>query len=111
MKTLKSISAVCILLAIFHKSISSSANLDWYKTTILYQIYPRSFKDSNNDGIGDLQGIIQKLDHFVNINVGAIWLSPIFPSPLADMGYDISDYRSIAPEYGTLEDFKVVDSK
>lgn len=106
MKTLKSISAVFLVLT-FSGDICSSADLDWYKTTILYQIYPRSFKDSDNDGIGDLQGIIQKLDHFVNINVGAIWLSPIYPSPLADMGYDVSDYRSIAPEYGTLDDFKV----
>ncbi|XP_066245462.1 maltase 1-like [Euwallacea similis] len=81
-------------------------NLDWYKTTILYQIYPRSFEDSNNDGIGDLQGITQKLEYLATLGVGAIWISPIYPSPLADMGYDVSDYRSIAPEYGTLDDFK-----
>ncbi|XP_066137641.1 maltase 2-like [Euwallacea fornicatus] len=87
-------------------SQENEGNLDWYKTTILYQIYPRSFKDSNNDGIGDLQGITQKLDYLASLGVGAIWISPINPSPLADMGYDVSDYRAIAPEYGTLDDFR-----
>ncbi|XP_030763759.1 maltase 1-like [Sitophilus oryzae] len=79
---------------------------DWWKSSVIYQIYPRSFKDSDNDGIGDLQGIISKIDYFVELGVDAIWLSPIYKSPMVDAGYDISDYRSIAPEYGNLSDFK-----
>jgi oligo-1,6-glucosidase len=77
----------------------------WWKTATGYQIYPRSFCDSNGDGIGDLQGIISKLDHLRDLGIGFIWLSPIYSSPMRDNGYDISDYRQIAPEFGTLEDF------
>ena len=76
----------------------------WSKATV-YQIYPRSFKDSNGDGIGDIPGIISKLDYLKNLGVGIIWLSPIYKSPLDDMGYDIADYCSIHPDYGTMEDF------
>ena len=78
----------------------------WYKEGVVYQIYPRSFKDSNNDGIGDLQGIISKLDYIKNLGIDIIWLSPIYLSPLDDNGYDISDYYAIHPDYGTIEDFK-----
>ncbi len=77
----------------------------WWKTATGYQIYPRSFCDSNGDGIGDLQGIIAKLDHLADLGIGFIWLSPVYASPMRDNGYDISDYRQIAPEFGTLEDF------
>ena len=77
----------------------------WWHTATGYQIYPRSFCDSNGDGIGDIPGIISKLDHLADLGVGFIWLSPIYRSPMADNGYDISDYRTIAPEYGTLADF------
>ncbi|WP_417267363.1 glycoside hydrolase family 13 protein [Celeribacter baekdonensis] len=77
----------------------------WWKTATGYQIYPRSFCDSNGDGIGDLQGIISKLDHLRDLGVGFVWLSPVYASPMRDNGYDISDYRDIAPEFGTLEDF------
>ncbi len=77
-----------------------------YKEAIVYQIYPRSFKDSNNDGIGDLRGIIEKLDYLEYLGVNAVWLSPVYKSPLDDNGYDISDYCDILPEYGTLDDFK-----
>lgn len=77
----------------------------WWKTATGYQIYPRSFCDSNGDGIGDLQGIISKLDHLRDLGIGFIWLSPVYASPMRDNGYDISDYRQIAPEFGTLEDF------
>lgn len=77
----------------------------WWHTATGYQIYPRSFCDSNGDGIGDIPGIISKLDHLADLGVGFIWLSPIYRSPMADNGYDISDYRTIAPDYGTLADF------
>ena len=78
---------------------------DWYKDLVVYQIYPRSFMDSNGDGIGDLRGIIGKLDYIASLGVNAIWLTPVYPSPCYDNGYDISDYRSIDPMYGTFDDF------
>ena len=77
----------------------------WWKEGILYQIYPRSFCDSNGDGIGDLRGIIQRLDHLEALGVDMVWLSPIFASPNDDNGYDISDYRAIMQEFGTMDDF------
>ncbi|MGE4584028.1 MAG: alpha-amylase family glycosyl hydrolase [Sphaerochaeta sp.] len=76
----------------------------WYQDALIYQIYPRSFQDTNADGIGDLPGIIKRLDYLKTLEVDAIWLSPIFVSPMADFGYDVSDYRSIDPVFGTLED-------
>jgi oligo-1,6-glucosidase/alpha-glucosidase len=76
----------------------------WYHKTTLYQIYPRSFKDSNGDGIGDLQGIIQKLDHLHDLGFESIWISPFFSSPQADFGYDVSDFYNISPDFGTMED-------
>jgi len=83
---------------------SSIKFLPWWKTTTVYQIYPRSFKDSTNNGIGDIPGIISKLDYLQDLGVGTIWFSPFFSSPQADHGYDVSDYRSIASEYGTMSD-------
>ncbi len=80
----------------------------WWHSTSIYQVYPRSFADSNGDGIGDLPGIIGHLDHLVDLGVGAIWVSPFFASPQRDIGYDISDYRSVAPEYGTLDDARTL---
>jgi len=81
-------------------------NLKWWQTAVFYQIYPRSFADGNGDGIGDFRGITEKLDYLSDLGIDAIWLSPHFPSPNWDCGYDISDYMSVAPEYGTLDDFK-----
>ena len=78
--------------------------MEWWKDAIVYQIYPRSFQDSNGDGIGDIPGIVSRLDHLQELGVGAVWLSPVYPSPNDDNGYDISDYKDINPEYGTLED-------
>ena len=78
----------------------------WWQTAVFYQIYPRSFADGNGDGIGDFKGIIQKLEYLSDLGVDALWLSPHFPSPNWDCGYDISDYTNVAPEYGTLDDFK-----
>ncbi len=77
----------------------------WWKEEVIYQIYPRSFKDSNGDGIGDLRGIISKLDYLADLGVDIIWLSPIYESPNDDNGYDISDYYKIHPEFGTMADF------
>lgn len=78
---------------------------NWWKGAVIYQIYTRSFKDSNGDGIGDLQGIISELDYIESLNIDAIWLNPIYSSPNDDNGYDISDYRNIMTEFGTMEDF------
>jgi len=80
----------------------------WWKGAVIYQVYPRSFYDSNNDGVGDLKGIVEKLDYFQWLGVDAIWLSPIFKSPMVDFGYDISDYRNIDPIFGTMEDFDLL---
>ena len=77
----------------------------WWQTGVIYQIYPRSFQDSNGDGVGDLRGIIQRLPYLVDLGVDAIWISPIFVSPMADFGYDIADYTGIDPLFGTLQDF------
>ena len=85
---------------------SNSENLkDWWKNAVILEIYPRSFQDSNGDGIGDLNGITQHLDYLKELGIDAIWLSPIYPSPQVDFGYDISDYKAIDPQYGTMEDF------
>ncbi|MCE4935219.1 glycoside hydrolase family 13 protein [Aliivibrio fischeri] len=78
----------------------------WWHNSVVYQIYPRSFCDSNNDGIGDLQGIISKLDYLQGLGIDVIWLSPVYQSPMDDNGYDISDYQAIAAEFGTMEDMK-----
>jgi alpha-glucosidase len=86
-----------------------SSPAPWWKTAVVYQIYPRSFADSNGDGVGDLRGVIDHLDHLAgrpdSLGVDAIWLSPFFPSPMADFGYDVSDYCDIDPVFGTLADF------
>ena len=78
----------------------------WWKEAVVYQIYPRSFKDSNGDGIGDLPGIIQKLDYLKNLGVNVIWLCPVYKSPNDDNGYDISDYQNIMDEFGTIDDME-----
>ncbi|MDI5983426.1 alpha glucosidase [Halomonas sp. M4R5S39] len=78
---------------------------DWWRGAVIYQIYPRSFMDASGDGIGDLQGVIDRLDYIASLNVDAIWLSPFFTSPMKDFGYDVSDYRGVDPMFGTLEDF------
>jgi hypothetical protein len=83
----------------------SAARQVWWRDGVVYQIYPRSFMDSNGDGVGDLEGIRQRLDHLSWLGVDAIWISPCFPSPMADFGYDVSDYCDIDPRFGTLADF------
>lgn len=81
------------------------ANPDWFRNASVYQIYPRSFRDSDGDGLGDLRGIIQKLDYLKELGVDAVWLCPVYASPNDDNGYDISDYQAIHPDFGTMEDF------
>jgi len=78
---------------------------DWWRGAVIYQIYPRSYQDSNHDGIGDLAGIIHRLDHVASLGVDAIWISPFFRSPMLDFGYDVSDYRDVDPMFGSLGDF------
>jgi maltooligosyltrehalose synthase len=77
----------------------------WWRQAAIYQIYPRSFHDSNGDGIGDLNGITNKIHYLKSLNIDAVWLSPFYPSALADGGYDVDDYRDVDPKIGTLKDF------
>ena len=84
---------------------ANNLNDDWWKQAVVYQIYPRSFKDVNGDGIGDIAGVTEKMDYLKNLGVDAIWLSPFYPSDLADGGYDVIDYRNVDPRLGTMDDF------
>ncbi|MFY9748649.1 MAG: alpha-glucosidase [Acidobacteriaceae bacterium] len=105
----------CVVVALVLFSAISCARQDatpaqpnpssWWKNGVIYEIYPRSFQDSNSDGIGDLNGITSRLDYLRALGIDAIWLTPIYPSPQVDFGYDISDYNNIDPQYGTLADF------
>ncbi|XP_072936548.1 uncharacterized protein [Epargyreus clarus] len=106
-KKMKSLLFLPFLLAL----VQGQKELDWWEKTIFYQIYPRSFMDSDGDGIGDLNGITSKLDYLKELGVGATWLSPIFKSPMYDFGYDISDFYDIQDEYGTMEDFETLIAK
>ncbi len=98
------------LMASAQTSAPSDAH-PWWQDAVFYEIYPRSFADSNNDGVGDLKGITSKLDYLKDLGVDAIWISPCFPSPQVDFGYDVSDYENIDPMYGTLADFDVLASE
>src|SRR5437899_1653310 len=86
-------------------AIVEMQELTWWQKGIIYEIYPRSFQDSNGDGVGDLNGIMRRLDYLANLGVNAIWISPIYPSPMADFGYDVANYCDIDPLFGTLDDF------
>ncbi|MCB0574619.1 MAG: hypothetical protein KDC61_08630, partial [Saprospiraceae bacterium] len=87
------------------KDAAASSDQIWWKEAVIYQIYPRSFKDSDGDGVGDLKGILQELDYIKSLGVDMVWLNPIYASPNDDNGYDISDYRDIMKEFGTMADF------
>ncbi|XP_043493241.1 maltase 1-like [Polistes fuscatus] len=104
---------VCICSLLFATSLVNGEikNKGWWKNAVFYQIYPRSFMDSDNDGIGDLNGITSKLEHFVDAGVDGIWLSPIYASPMVDFGYDISDFKAIHPDFGTMKDFEALLAK
>ncbi|MEO8245042.1 MAG: alpha-amylase family glycosyl hydrolase, partial [bacterium] len=78
---------------------------EWWRGSVTYQVYPRSFQDDNGDGIGDLAGITRRLPHIADLGCDAVWLSPIFTSPMLDMGYDVSDYTNVDPVFGTLKDY------
>lgn len=92
-------------LSIWAKKKGQAMDADWWRGAVTYQIYPRSFQDDNGDGIGDLRGILRRLPYLADLGVDAIWLSPVFASPMRDMGYDVSDYRRIDPVFGSLADF------
>nr|WP_294695162.1 glycoside hydrolase family 13 protein [uncultured Friedmanniella sp.] len=90
------------------RATSTATDPTWWRQAVVYQVYPRSFADSNGDGIGDLPGLTSRMDYLADLGVDAIWLSPFYPSALADGGYDVADYRDVAPELGTLDDFDVM---
>lgn len=92
------------ILVIFVASVSTQSTPEWWQNANFYQIYPRSFKDSNNDGIGDIRGIIENLDYLRELGVTATWLSPVLKSPQVDFGYDISDFKEVDSIFGTNED-------
>ena len=87
---------------------ASAAPLKWWQKTSVYQIYPKSFADTCGNGAGDLRGITEHLDHIRDFSCGAIWLTPVYPSPMVDNGYDISDYKGIDPSYGRMDDFETL---
>lgn len=84
---------------------------EWWRDAVIYQVYPRSFQDSNGDGLGDLPGITARLPHIASLGVDAVWLSPFFTSPDKDMGYDVSDYCDVSPVYGTIADFEALTAE
>jgi alpha-glucosidase len=101
------IASVCLALSFSHAqnlAVDAEGHA-WWQHAVFYEIYPRSFADSNGDGIGDLKGIESKLDYLKQLGVDAIWISPCYPSPQVDFGYDVADYENIDPMYGTMADF------
>ena len=86
----------------------ANASRPWWRNKIAYQIYPKSFLDGNGDGIGDLPGVLSKLDYLKDLGVDILWLSPVYPSPMVDQGYDISDYYGVDPCFGTMEDLEAL---
>ena len=91
--------------AVMNQAYPISPDKDWWRGAVIYQIYPRSYQDSNADGIGDLRGITARLPHIASLGADAIWISPFFTSPMKDFGYDVSDYCDVDPIFGTLADF------
>src|ERR1700683_22112 len=103
---LLSATALCCLPCVLQAQTPiTGSDLTWWKHAMIYEIYPRSFQDSNGDGVGDLNGIRSRLDYLQQLGVDTIWIAPMYPSPQVDFGYDISDYETVDPAYGTLADF------
>ena len=88
--------------------LHADPSVDWWRGGVIYQIYPRSFQDTSGDGVGDLAGIAKRIPYVAALGVDAVWISPFFPSPMKDFGYDVSDYRDVDPMFGTLHDFDAV---
>ena len=88
-----------------HRPSDTADTPAWWRQAVVYQVYPRSFADANGDGLGDLPGVVSRVDHLAELGVDAVWLSPFYPSALADGGYDVADYRDVDPRLGTLDDF------
>jgi alpha-glucosidase len=103
------VSPLCAVLSLRYPDVvESMRKADWWRGAVIYQIYPRSFADSNGDGVGDLPGITARLDYVASLGVDAVWISPFFTSPMHDYGYDVADYRDVDPLFGTLADFDVL---
>ena len=100
-----------LLMASFSVAVVSAAGDEWWRSATFYQVYPRSFKDSDGDGVGDLAGVTSKLEYLASIGIEAIWLSPMFESPMVDNGYDVSDFRKIHHEFGTMDDYHAMITK
>ena len=94
---------LCVVAILFAPAAAQGL---WWQTTSIYQIYPRSFQDSDGDGVGDIPGITSRLEYLANLGVEGVWLSPIYKSPMKDFGYDISDFMEVDPIFGTMDDFK-----
>jgi alpha-glucosidase len=111
MRPLASLLCSCLLAAVIVPAIAAENDPNWWKNAVIYEVYPRSFGDSNGDGIGDLNGITEHLDYLQNLGVDAIWITPFFPSPQVDFGYDISNYDGIDPQFGTMADFERLEAE
>lgn len=111
MKLITLLATVALVAANTLPENASLPALEWWQSGVFYQIYPRSFKDSDGDGVGDIRGIISKLDHLKDLGVAGVWISPIFKSPMKDHGYDIEDYYAIDPVFGTMADVEELFAK
>jgi len=94
-----------IRIALINAEVAVCMTALWWQAGVIYQIYPRSYQDTADDGIGDLKGIERRLDYLTSLGIAAIWISPIYPSPMVDFGYDVADYCDVDPRFGTLADF------